>query len=200
MSDTHEARSNPRSPEAEPTTQPEAEPTTQMATGMATEAAGGPTTEVITASRTDATAEPSPGEVRSSREAQTSVLPADPREPAVAAEAQPPGGTAPGSAARSAGERRAPQGPGAPLGGPDPQAQDAVWSARTVAGAGAAEPRGMSPATLVWGAILLLVGVLLVVVGLGVRVDLVSTGIVVLAAAGAVLLVMALIPRRGSRS
>ena len=50
--------------------------------------------------------------------------------------------------------------------------------------------------TLVWGTILLLVGVLLVVVGLGAPIDLVTTGILLLAGIGAGLLIMALLPRR----
>lgn len=174
MSQTHESRGQQQAPEAEPTT--------EMSTEMGS----------------DVTAGAGTSEQQSSREAQTSVLPLSPHGPAGAADRESPDG--PARSMGKDGARQAPQGPGAPLGGPDPQAQDGVWSARTVAGAGTTEPQGMSPATLVWGTILLLVGVLLVVIGLGVRVDLVTTGIVILAAVGVALLVMALLPRRGSRS
>lgn len=82
-----------------------------------------------------------------------------------------------------------------------PGGQGPVWSASTVAPPAndAPQPQTRSTGTLVWGSILVLLGVLLIAVGLGAHVDLVTTSIVVLAGIGAVLLIMALLPRR-SRS
>lgn len=96
-------------------------------------------------------------------------------------------------AGAAAGSGPAPRSPGAAA--PDDQE---VWSASTVGphAGGAAEPRTRSMGALVWGITLLMVGVLLILVGLGVQIDLLTTGILMLAGIGAVLLVMALLPGR----
>ena len=84
--------------------------------------------------------------------------------------------------------------------GADPQDPEVVWSGSSLArGPEAEEPArrsGPRPGTLLWGLILVTIGVVLLATGLGLRIDPVSAAIVLLAAAGAALLVIAVLPKR----
>lgn len=75
-----------------------------------------------------------------------------------------------------------------------------MWSGSSLArGPEAEEPArrsGPRPGTLLWGLILVTIGVVLLATGLGLRIDPVSAAIVLLAAAGAALLVIAVLPKR----
>ena len=83
--------------------------------------------------------------------------------------------------------------------GANPQDPEVVWSGSSLArGPEAEEPArrsGPRPGTLLWGLILVTIGVVLLATGLGLRIDPVSAAIVLLAAAGAALLVIAVLPR-----
>ena len=82
---------------------------------------------------------------------------------------------------------------------PDP---DGVWTSSSLE----REPepqhkRGpVRRSTLTWGLILLALGGLLIAFGVGLRIDLVTTGIVLLAGTGVLVLVAALIPHSRKRS
>lgn len=114
--------------------------------------------------------------------------------------------TRPWPGARSAEEaeaRSASSAPGAEQArslGADPHGSEAVWSGSSLArGPEAEEPArrsGPRPGTLVWGLVLVTIGVVLAATGLGMRIDPVSAAIILLAAAGAALLIIALLPRR----
>ena len=84
--------------------------------------------------------------------------------------------------------------------GANPQDPEVVWSGSSLArGPEAEEPArrsGPRPGTLLWGLILVTIGVVLLATGLGLRIDPVSAAIVLLAAAGAALLVIAVLPKR----
>ena len=99
----------------------------------------------------------------------------------------------------------APQ-PAAPAGAPDPDrtgprppANGAVWSSSFLAPAPAPAPRRPRPFTLVWGLALLAVGGLLIAIGLGTDIDLLTTGVVLLGGMGLILLVLAIVPWRSPR-
>ncbi|CAM2804110.1 hypothetical protein ACSL103130_03050 [Actinomyces slackii] len=79
------------------------------------------------------------------------------------------------------------------------EGSDAVWSASRLPERDDA-PLRTSPVTLVWGAVLLVVGGLLIAVGLGAQIDLAMTAILLLAGTGVALLAMAALPTRRSRS
>nr|WP_300337454.1 hypothetical protein [Actinomyces sp.] len=111
--------------------------------------------------------------------------------------------TRPWPGARSAEEAEAHSAPGAEQArslGADPHDSEAVWSGSSLArGPEAEEPArrsGPRPGTLVWGLVLVTIGVVLAATGLGVRIDPVSAAIILLAGAGAALLIIALLPRR----
>lgn len=75
---------------------------------------------------------------------------------------------------------------------------DTVWTASGLESA-SQEPAGrrtVRTATVTWGLILAFLGGLLVAIGLGARIDLVVTGIILLAGLGVALLILALLPRR----
>ncbi|MBW3067917.1 hypothetical protein GZ998_00080 [Actinomyces sp. 594] len=78
------------------------------------------------------------------------------------------------------GQRRAGTTPGS---APPPAAADAA-------------PRGVRASTLVWGLVLLVLGGLLLAVSTGIRIDLVTAMIALLAGVGVALLIMALVPQR----
>lgn len=79
---------------------------------------------------------------------------------------------------------------------------DAVWTSSSLEH----EPheptaRRVRTGTVTWGLILACLGGLLVAIGLGVRVDLVLTSIILLAGLGVAIIVLALLPRRtGSKT
>ena len=82
---------------------------------------------------------------------------------------------------------------------PDP---DGVWTSSSLE----REPESQHKrgpvrrSTLTWGLILLALGGLLIAFGVGLRIDLVTTGIVLLAGTGVLVLVAALIPHSRKRS
>lgn len=76
-----------------------------------------------------------------------------------------------------------------------PEAEEAVWSAATVTHPDE-DRRGLQSGTMVWGLLLLALGMLLVLIGVGVRVDPVIALIGLLAVLGLGLIVVALLPRR----
>lgn len=85
--------------------------------------------------------------------------------------------------------------------GPAPAARvvDGVWSASRMAEPVA--PRRLQPWSLTWGVLLAAVGGVTVAIGLGLRVNLATTGIGLLTTLGVLLLLLALLPQRGrSRS
>lgn len=86
-------------------------------------------------------------------------------------------------------------------GTPANTATDAVWTSSTMERE--PEPHGhrsMRRTTLTWGLILLVVGGLLIAFGMGLHIDLATTGIVLLGATGLLVLVAAFLPRpRGPR-
>lgn len=73
---------------------------------------------------------------------------------------------------------------------------DAVWTASSLEHEPTA--RRVRTGTVTWGLILACLGGLLVALGLGARVDLVLTGIVLLAGLGVAIIILALLPRRTS--
>ena len=83
--------------------------------------------------------------------------------------------------------------------GPRPPASDAVWSSSSLTPAPRQAPRRARPFTLVWGLALLAVGSLLIATSLGMDIDLLTTGVVLLSGLGLALLVLAVLPSRGPR-
>ena len=83
--------------------------------------------------------------------------------------------------------------------GPRPPASDAVWSSSSLTPAPRQAPRRPRPFTLVWGLALLAVGSLLIAISLGMDIDLLTTGVVLLSGLGLALLVLAILPSRGPR-
>lgn len=78
---------------------------------------------------------------------------------------------------------------------------EAVWSASTLAHEPTEprdldRPRGPRATTVMWGTFLLACGLLTIILGLGTHIDLTVVSIVVLAATGLSLLLVALIPQR----
>ncbi len=105
-------------------------------------------------------------------------------------------------------EPRDPFAPPSPTGGQEPDetratpsaspgngTQETVWSASTLPRAEPAS-RGLRPATMVWGLVLLALGTLLVLIGVGVNMDPILALIALLGAAGLGLVVGAVLPRR----
>ena len=96
--------------------------------------------------------------------------------------------------------------PFAPASAPDPDwagsrqpGGDAVWSSSSLTPAPRPAPRRPRPFTLVWGLALLAVGSLLIAISLGMDIDLLTTGVVLLSGLGLALLVLAVLPSRGPR-
>lgn len=89
-------------------------------------------------------------------------------------------------------------GPGARPAGDGPVASaDRVWSASSLENEPTDDPRrGPRRGTVTWGVVLCLIAGLLAAVGLGLHVDIVALGIIVLAGAGIALLAMALVPSK----
>lgn len=83
--------------------------------------------------------------------------------------------------------------------GPRPPGGDAVWSSSSLTPAPRPAPRRPRPFTLVWGLALLAVGSLLIAISLGMDIDLLTTGVVLLSGLGLALLVLAVLPSRGPR-
>jgi len=83
--------------------------------------------------------------------------------------------------------------------GPRPPGGDAVWSSSSLTPAPRPAPRRPRPFTLVWGLALLAVGSLLIATSLGMDIDLLTTGVVLLSGLGLALLVLAVLPSRGPR-
>ena len=83
--------------------------------------------------------------------------------------------------------------------GPRPPGGDAVWSSSSLTPAPRQAPRRARPFTLVWGLALLAVGSLLIAISLGMDIDLLTTGVVLLSGLGLALLVLAILPSRGPR-
>ena len=83
--------------------------------------------------------------------------------------------------------------------GPRPPASAAVWSSSSLTPAPRQAPRRARPFTLVWGLALLAVGSLLIAISLGMDIDLLTTGVVLLSGLGLALLVLAVLPSRGPR-
>ena len=83
--------------------------------------------------------------------------------------------------------------------GPQPPGGDAVWSSSSLTPAPRPAPRRPRPFTLVWGLALLAVGSLLIAISLGMDIDLLTTGVVLLSGLGLALLVLAVLPSRGPR-
>ncbi|VEG27375.1 hypothetical protein [Actinomyces howellii] len=74
---------------------------------------------------------------------------------------------------------------------------DRVWSASSLENEPTDDPRrGPRRGTVTWGVVLCLIAGLLAAVGLGLHVDIVALGIIVLAGAGIALLAMALVPSK----
>ncbi|MCL3790032.1 hypothetical protein H6X66_06875, partial [Actinomyces sp. AC-18-1] len=71
-----------------------------------------------------------------------------------------------------------------------------VWSASSLPEPEA--PRAVRPWTLTWGVLLVSIGLITLFIGLGARINLATAGISVLGALGVLLLVLALLPQRGS--
>lgn len=83
--------------------------------------------------------------------------------------------------------------------GPRPPGGDAVWSSSSLTPAPRQAPRRARPFTLVWGLALLAVGSLLIAISLGMDIDLLTTGVVLLGGMGLILLVLAIVPWRSPR-
>ena len=83
--------------------------------------------------------------------------------------------------------------------GPRPPGGDAVWSSSSLTPAPRPAPRRPRPFTLVWGLALLAVGSLLIAISLGMDIDLLTPGVVLLSGLGLALLVLAVLPSRGPR-
>lgn len=73
---------------------------------------------------------------------------------------------------------------------------DGVWTASRQPEPQA--PRTLRPSTLSWGVLLVSIGLITLLIGLGVRINLATAGISVLVALGVLLLGLAMLPQRGS--
>ncbi|WP_167202382.1 hypothetical protein [Actinomyces respiraculi] len=89
-------------------------------------------------------------------------------------------------------------GPATPSAQPGPTARvvNGVWTASHQPEPQA--PRTLRPSTLSWGVLLVSIGVITLLIGLGVRINLATAGISVLVALGVLLLGLALLPQHGS--
>lgn len=125
-------------------------------------------------------------------------------QPPIEATAPLPAATSPTKAppTPNSAEEAAPPLPGSPALSGSPassagSAAETVWSAKTVQRDASAPTRGrVRTSTLMWGLILLALGGLLIAVGLGARIDLVSAFIVIVGGLGFLLLILALVPKR----
>lgn len=122
-------------------------------------------------------------------------------QPPIEATAPLPAATSPTKAppTPNSAEEAAPL-PGSPTGSPVSSAgspAETVWSAKTVQRDASAPARGrVRTSTLMWGLVLLALGGLLIAIGLGARIDLVSAFIVIVGGLGFLLLILALVPKR----